>query len=71
MVVRDLRIHVQALDGEVEHFRDSGGLGINAISQIDSSKSGKPAVPAAIVATGYGYVRADGIQIVRSRVCDR
>jgi predicted AAA+ superfamily ATPase len=32
--------------------------------RIDTSKSGDPAVLAVIVATGYGYVREDGVQII-------
>ena len=31
MVVRDLRIYAQAIDGEVEHYQDSGGLEVDAI----------------------------------------
>jgi uncharacterized protein len=32
--------------------------------RVDTSKSGEPAVLGIIVATGYGYVRKDGIQVV-------
>ena len=31
MVVRDLRIYAQALDGDVEHYQDSSGLEVDAI----------------------------------------
>ena len=31
---------------------------------IDTSKSGEPKFLAVVVATGYGYVRADGVQVV-------
>jgi predicted AAA+ superfamily ATPase len=31
MAVRDLRIHAQAIDGEVEYYQDSGGLEVDAI----------------------------------------
>jgi uncharacterized protein len=31
---------------------------------IDTSKSGEPRVLAVVVATGYGYTRADGVQVV-------
>jgi predicted AAA+ superfamily ATPase len=31
MAIRDLRIHAQALDGEVEHYQDSSGLEVDAI----------------------------------------
>lgn len=95
MVVRDLRIYAQALDGEIEHYQDSGGLEVDAIvsagstwgafeiklggekrieegaasllrfkDRIDTVKSGDPAVLAVISATGYGYVRKDGIQVI-------
>jgi len=32
--------------------------------RIDTSRSGEPAILAIIVATGYGYIREDGIQVV-------
>jgi uncharacterized protein len=31
MVIRDLRIYAQVIDGEVEHYQDSGGLEVDAI----------------------------------------
>jgi predicted AAA+ superfamily ATPase len=31
MVIRDLRIYAQAIDGEVEHYQDSGDLEVDAI----------------------------------------
>ncbi|MFL5899435.1 MAG: ATP-binding protein [Solirubrobacterales bacterium] len=31
MVIRDLRVYAQPLDGEVQHYRDSGGLEVDAI----------------------------------------
>jgi uncharacterized protein len=95
MAIRDLRIHAQAIDGEVEHYQDSSGLEVDAIvtaggswgafevklggsrrveegaanlikfkARIDTSKSGDPAVLAIVVATGYGYVRKDGVQVI-------
>jgi len=95
MVVRDLRIYAQRLDGAVEHYHDSGGLEVDAIvttadswgafevklggerrieegaaslirfsERIDTSRSGEPAVLAIVVASGYGYVREDGIQVI-------
>ncbi|HXC44965.1 MAG TPA: DUF4143 domain-containing protein, partial [Solirubrobacteraceae bacterium] len=33
-------------------------------AQIDSQKCGEPAVLGVIVATGYGYLRDDGIMVV-------
>lgn len=37
MVVRDLRIYAQAIDGEVMHYRDSGDLEVDAIVQTADS----------------------------------
>jgi predicted AAA+ superfamily ATPase len=96
MVIRDLRILVQPLDGVVYHYRDNYGLEVDAIvqlaaggwgafevklggeklidegaasllrfvEQIDTEKSGPPAVLAVITGTGYGYVRDDGVAVV-------
>lgn len=95
MVVRDLRVYAQALEGEVTHYRDSGDLEVDAIvetaaswgafeiklggekrmeegaanllslrERIDTAKSGEPAVLAIVTATGYGYLRRDGVQVV-------
>ncbi|HEY6729940.1 MAG TPA: DUF4143 domain-containing protein [Solirubrobacterales bacterium] len=96
MVVRDLRILAQPLDAEVEHYRDSNGLEVDAIvncrdgrwgalevklggkvaieeaaatlrkfaRQIDTSRSGEPAMLAVVTAGGYGYEREDGIQVI-------
>jgi predicted AAA+ superfamily ATPase len=95
MVIRDLRIYAQALDGEVAYYQDNSNLEVDAIVQtahswgafeiklggekrieegarslikfrdrIDTSRSGDPAVLAIVVATGYGYVREDGIQVI-------
>lgn len=33
-------------------------------SEIDADKSGEPALLGVIVATGYGYVRKDGVQVI-------
>lgn len=95
MVIRDLRVYAQAVDGEVAYYQDNSDLEVDAIVQtadswgafeiklggerrieegarsltkfkdrIDTSRSGDPAVLAIIVATGYGYVRKDGIQVI-------
>lgn len=37
MVIRDLRIHAQALDGTVEHYQDSGDLEVDAIVSTGSA----------------------------------
>ncbi len=36
LVVRDLRVYSQPLDGEVHHYRDSTGLEVDAIVQCSS-----------------------------------
>ncbi|HWI96499.1 MAG TPA: DUF4143 domain-containing protein [Solirubrobacterales bacterium] len=95
LVVRDLRVYAQGLDGAVEHYHDSGGLEVDAIvttagswgafevklggerrieegaaslirfsERVDTTRSGEPAVLAIVVASGYGYVREDGIQVI-------
>lgn len=96
LVVRDLRIYSQGLDGEVMQYRDSEGLEADSVvqladgrwaafevklggsegidqgaasilkfaEQVDTSKSGDPACLGVIVASGYGYVRKDGVQVV-------
>jgi len=56
MVIRDLRIYGQAIDGAVECYQDS--------ERTDTSTSGDPAVLAIIAGTGYGYTREDGIQVI-------
>ncbi len=37
MVIRDLRIYAQVIDGEVEHYQDSGGLEVDAIVKTGGS----------------------------------
>jgi uncharacterized protein len=32
--------------------------------EVDTSKSGEPALLGVIVATGYGYAREDGVQVI-------
>jgi predicted AAA+ superfamily ATPase len=95
MVIRDLRVYAQAIDGEVTYYQDNNQLEVDAIvtagdswgafeiklggdnrieeaaenlikfsKRVDTSKSGNPAVLGVIAATGYGYVRQDGIQVI-------
>ncbi len=95
MVIRDLRVYAQAIDGEVAYYQDNSDLEVDAIVQtadswgafeiklggekrieegarslvkfrdrIDTFRSGDPAVLAIVVATGYGYVRKDGVQVI-------
>lgn len=51
------------LGGERPIEEAANGL-LKLASEIDTAKSGQPAVLAVIVARGYGYVRADGVQVV-------
>lgn len=37
MVIRDLRIYAQAVDGEVMHYQDSSDLAVDAIVQTGNS----------------------------------
>jgi predicted AAA+ superfamily ATPase len=95
LVVRDLRIYAQAMDGRVYHYRDQTGLEADAIvalgdgrwaafevklgqvavdkaaanlvklaERVDPSTDGPPAALAVITATGYGYRRADGVDVI-------
>lgn len=38
LVVRDLRIYAQGLDGQVRHYRDSNGLEVDAIVETDAGQ---------------------------------
>jgi predicted AAA+ superfamily ATPase len=40
LVVRDLRVFANALDGEVFHYRDSSGLEVDAVIQLRSARWG-------------------------------
>lgn len=40
LVVRDLRIYAELLDGEVLHYRDSNGLEVDAIVELDDGRWG-------------------------------
>ena len=95
LVIRDLRILAQRLEGTVLHYRDNNGLEVDAVvqladgrwagfevklgaglvdqgaasllrfsQQIDTAKSGAPAILGVITGTGYGYVREDGIAVI-------
>jgi len=37
LVIRDLRVYSQPLEGEVQHYRDSGGLEVDAVVDLGSS----------------------------------
>lgn len=48
-----------------EHRIDEGASSLTKFAkQIDTDKSGDPAVLAVIVGTGYGYTREDGVQVI-------
>lgn len=95
LVIRDLRVYAQTADARVLHYRDSGGLEVDAIveagdgrwmafevklgqgqideaaaslsrfaERIDTDSCGRPALLGVIVATGYGYLREDGIAVI-------
>ncbi len=95
LVIRDLRIHAQAAEGQVLQYRDNTGLEVDAIvelpngswgafevklgagqveagansllrfrERVDATRAGQPAVLGVIVATGYGYLRGDGIAVI-------
>ena len=38
LVVRDLRVYAQGLDGQVRHYRDSNGLEVDAIVETDAGQ---------------------------------
>jgi hypothetical protein len=50
--------------GGAERIQDAAGSLLKFASEIDTAKSGEPAVLAVIVARGYGYVREDGVQVI-------
>jgi predicted AAA+ superfamily ATPase len=95
LVVRDLRVYAQAADAQVLHYRDSGGLEVDAIvetgdgrwmafevklghgqiddaaaslsrfaARVDTARCGSPSLLGVIVATGYGYLREDGVAVI-------
>lgn len=95
LVVRDLRIYAQASDARVWHYRDAGGLEVDAIvetgdgrwmafevklgqgqideaadslmrfaERVDTARCGSPVLLGAIVSTGYGYRRKDGVAVI-------
>jgi predicted AAA+ superfamily ATPase len=95
LVIRDLRVYAQPLDGEVFHYRDQSQLEVDAIvdcgerwagfevklggdalideaarnllafaKRVDTSRRGTPLLLGVIVATGFGYVRPDGVHVI-------
>ncbi len=69
LVIRDLRVLVQVLDGEVFHYRDNDGVeaaaGLQRFRhQIDTRRTGDPVFLAVNCGSGYGYRRADGIAVL-------
>lgn len=96
LVMRDLRVHAQAADARVWHYRDNTGLEVDAIVQaaggawvaievklggqaqidqaaeglsrlaqrVDIARTGEPSALVVVTATGYGFVRPDGVRVV-------
>lgn len=96
LVIRDLRIYAQRLDGVVLYYADNSGLEVDTIvetrdgrwcafevklggdtlieegaanllrfrGRVDATRTGDPACLGIITATGYGYVREDGIAVI-------
>ncbi len=75
LVIRDLRVLSQPLDGEVLHDSDDYGVQVNAAAtslkrfaeQIDQQRSGSSAFLAVICGKGYGYRRSDGVVVIPVR----
>lgn len=95
LIVGDLRVYAQALDGQAFAYRDETGLEVDAIvelahggwaafevklgqrevgsaarqslrlrDRIDTDQAGEPVALVVVTATGYGYVRKDGVAVV-------
>lgn len=95
LVVRDMRIHAQALDAQVFHYKDNTDLEVDVIveaadgrwgafevklgtgavdaaaesllrfaARVDTRRSGPPQVLAAVVGTGFAYLRDDGVAVI-------
>jgi predicted AAA+ superfamily ATPase len=62
LVVRDLRVLAQALDGEVFHYRDNYGLEVDAIVQLRDGRWG-----AIEIKLGQGQVEAAAASLLRFR----
>ena len=62
LVVRDLRVLAQALDGEVFHYRDNYGLEVDAIVQLRDGRWG-----AIEIKLGAGQVDAAAANLLRFR----
>jgi predicted AAA+ superfamily ATPase len=62
LVVRDLRVLAQALDGEVFHYRDNYGLEVDAIVQLRDGRWG-----AIEIKLGAGQVVAAAANLLRFR----
>lgn len=69
LVVRDLRVYGQPLDGEVHHYRDSTGLEVDAIVQCSDGRWGAFEVKlgsAAVEAAATSLLRfAEGVDTTR------
>jgi predicted AAA+ superfamily ATPase len=69
LVVRDLRVYAQGLDGQVRHYRDSNGLEVDAIVETDAGQWAAFEVklsPASVEAGAASLLKfADGIDTVK------
>ncbi len=95
LVVRDVRVHAQAIDAQLFAYRDETGLEADAVvempdgqwaaievklgqgevdvaaehllrlrDRVDTGVAGEPSALVVVTATGYGYVRKDGVRVV-------
>ncbi len=70
LVIRDLRVYADALDGALYHYRDSSGLegaaSLTALAaKIDTDRMPAPSFMAVIIGVGqYAYQRKDGVYVV-------
>jgi predicted AAA+ superfamily ATPase len=62
LVIRDLRVLAQALDGEVFHYRDNYGVEVDAIVQLRNGRWG-----AIEIKLGQGQVEAAASSLLRFR----
>lgn len=69
LVVRDLRVYAQGLDGQVRHYRDSNGLEVDAIVETDAGQWAAFEVklsPASVEAGAASLLKfADGIDTAK------
>ena len=64
MVIRDLRVHAQAMGARVYRIDDAAHSLLKFADRVDTSRWGEPAALGVIVERGYGYVRPDGVSVI-------